>query len=146
MDKLVLRIQSKKIFEFFTQRLNLPHGKGKGQKVRIPPEVLSSKWKIIARCIRGIVDTDGSLFFAKKKGCKERYPSIEISTTSEGFKKEPSKRGVSGSDSENNCAGVGGILDTYFQCMGNPCYKNGRKKSAFQTRNTFASTLSGRKG
>ena len=80
--ELVLNTSSKKVFDFLTRELGIPHGAGKGKKVTIPAKILSSNWSILSRCIRGIADTDGSLFFAKKKGYRDDYPSIEISTTS----------------------------------------------------------------
>lgn len=83
--ELVLRTQSKKVFDFLTKELGLPYGDGKGRKVIIPTKILSSNWKILRCCIRGIADTDGSLFFAKKEGYRDDYPTIEISTTSRGL-------------------------------------------------------------
>ena len=80
--ELVLITFSKKVFDFLTRALGLPHGAGKGKKVTISAKILSSNWRILSCCVRGIADTDGSLFFAKKKGYREDYPSIEISTTS----------------------------------------------------------------
>ena len=74
---------SKSICEFLINDLNLPHGKGKGQRVIIPEKITSRK-ELISHTLRGIVDTDGSVYAAKKPGI-EKYPSIEITTTSEGL-------------------------------------------------------------
>ena len=83
--ELVLRTQSKKVFDFLTKELGLPYGAGKGKKVTIPTKIFFSEWNILKRCIRGIADTDGSVFFAKKKNYRNDYPSIEISTTSKNL-------------------------------------------------------------
>lgn len=83
-DKLVLRTTSKKVFDFLTKTLELPFRAGKGKKVMIPVEIISSSWDVTKCCIRGIADTDGSLFFSKK-GYRDDYPSIEISTTSKNL-------------------------------------------------------------
>ncbi len=83
--ELVLRTQSKKVFDFLTKELGLPYGFGKGKKVTIPDKIFLSDWNILKCCIRGIADTDGSLFFARKKNYRDDYPSIEISTTSKNL-------------------------------------------------------------
>ena len=74
------RIHSKEAFLFLTEKLKMPYKAGKGKKVVIPEKIISS-WKLTRRCIRGIMDTDGSFCFLKKSG----YPSIQISTTSENL-------------------------------------------------------------
>ena len=83
--ELVLRTQSKIVFDFLTKELGLPYGFGKGKKVTIPDKIFFSDWDILKCCIRGIADTDGSLFFARKKNYRDDYPSIEISTTSKNL-------------------------------------------------------------
>ena len=89
--ELVLRTNSKRVFDFLTKELGLPYGAGKGKKVTIPTRILFSNWSVLSCCIRGIADTDGSLFFAKKKGYRDDYPSIEISTTSEALAEDLKK-------------------------------------------------------
>lgn len=71
---------SKEICNFLINDLKIPHGKGKGQKVKIP-EIIYKNIKLVKNTIRGIADTDGSVFVSKKPGIK-KYPSIEITTTS----------------------------------------------------------------
>jgi len=73
-------IDSKEICEFLINELKIPHGEGKCEKVKIPEEILED-WRLVRNTIKGIVDTDGSVFVAKKPGI-ECYPSIEITTTS----------------------------------------------------------------
>jgi hypothetical protein len=77
---LRLVFNSKDICLFLTKDLGIPFGEGKCEKVVIPKIILDN-WQF-ARCtIRGIMDSDGSVFASKKPGI-ERYPSMEITTTS----------------------------------------------------------------
>ncbi len=73
-------IHSKEICLFLNEELGLPFGEGKFKKVKIP-EPITMDWKLARRCIRGIVDTDGTVF-AVKKPRVSAYPSIEITTCS----------------------------------------------------------------
>ena len=73
-------IDSKKICTFLIDDLRIAHGEGKCEKVKIPDKILED-WNLTKNTIRGIVDTDGSVFVARKPGV-EKYPSIEITTTS----------------------------------------------------------------
>tara|TARA_Y100000310_G_scaffold1020_1_gene1447 strand:+ start:38710 stop:39339 length:630 start_codon:yes stop_codon:yes gene_type:complete len=81
---LRLRLYSKSFVEFLIKTLKLPYGKIKGTTIQIPEAVLSQNWDTLKFCIRGITDTDGSLFLAKKTHKKD-YPCIEISTTSKNL-------------------------------------------------------------
>ena len=78
---LKLRLYSKNFVEFLIKELGIPHGRDKGTMVKIPDRFISQEWKILKMCIRGIADTDGSLFLSKK-GNNLNYPCIEIVTTS----------------------------------------------------------------
>ena len=71
---------SKEICSFLINDLGLCHGKGKCFKVTIPEEIYKD-WNLTKHTLRGIVDTDGSIFASKKHGI-DKYPSIEITTTS----------------------------------------------------------------
>ena len=73
-------INSKDTCNFLINDLELPYGEGKGEKVVIPKKIIGN-WNLCKNTIRGIVDTDGSVFVSKKPRI-ERYPSIEIGTTS----------------------------------------------------------------
>lgn len=73
-------INSKEICNFLINELSIPHGEGKCEKVFIP-EIILNEWNLAKNTIRGIADTDGSVFVAKKPGI-EKYPSIEITTDS----------------------------------------------------------------
>ena len=55
-------------------------GKGKAEHAVIPNQIYLDL-DLALHCIRGIADTDGSVFTSKKPGV-ESYPSIEITTCS----------------------------------------------------------------
>jgi len=74
-------INSKEVCNLLINELKLPYGEGKGEKVVIP-EIIAQNWNIVRHTIRGIVDTDGSVFISRKPRI-EKYPSIEITTTSQ---------------------------------------------------------------
>ncbi len=73
-------VNSKPAFLEITQKYGLPIGEGKCHKVTIP-NVIEKDWNLARHTIRGIVDTDGSIFVANKPG-SPNYPSIEITTCS----------------------------------------------------------------
>lgn len=74
---------SKEICNFLINDLNLCHGKGKCFRVTIPKEIYKD-WNLAKHTIRGIADTDGSVFVSKKPGI-DKYLSIEITTTSQNL-------------------------------------------------------------
>lgn len=73
-------IYSKNIVLRLTDFFDLPYNSGKCFKVKIP-EKLINDWDNVKHVIRGIVDTDGSVFVSNKPG-SPNYPSIEITTSS----------------------------------------------------------------
>ena len=75
-----ITINSKEIVNWLINDVGIPHGEGKCEKVVIPENIYQN-WDLCKRIIRGIVDTDGSVFAAKKPGI-DNYPSIEITTSS----------------------------------------------------------------
>lgn len=81
-----IKFDSKALVERLTKHFGLPANKGKGQKVKIPVQ-LCSEWRLTRNVIRGIFDTDGSIFVSDKPGSK-RYPSIELTTTSKRLAKQ----------------------------------------------------------
>ena len=83
---LRLRITSKKVYSLLIEEYNLPVGSKKGLNVTIPKQILDKKELFIA-CLRGIFDTDGSIFLADK-GYRKDYPTIEITTTSSKLAKQ----------------------------------------------------------
>ena len=73
-------INSKEACLLLTDELNIVYGKEKSKNVTIPQEI-SINWNLVKHTLRGIVDTDGSVFAVKKPRI-EKYPSIEITTIS----------------------------------------------------------------
>ncbi len=71
---------SKRAFEDWRIGLKLPYGEGKCECITIP-DIIANDWNLAKHTIRGIVDTDGSVFTADKPG-SPNYPSIEITTSS----------------------------------------------------------------
>ncbi|MBU2523469.1 MAG: hypothetical protein KKE23_04255 [Nanoarchaeota archaeon] len=89
-SKLTLRerglriiINSKELANFLIDELGIPHGDGKCEKVIIP-KLIADDWNLARKSIRGIADTDGSVFVAQKPGTNN-YPSIEITTSSKAL-------------------------------------------------------------
>jgi DNA-binding transcriptional regulator WhiA len=74
---------SKEICNFLINDMNIYHGRGKCQKVKIPKEIYEN-WDLAKHTVRGIFDTDGSIFVSKKPGI-EKYPCMEITTTSKNL-------------------------------------------------------------
>ncbi len=73
-------INSKEIVNFLIEDLLIPYGKIKSKTVIIP-EQIKNNWDLAKHTIRGIADTDGSVFAVPKPRVK-KYPSIEITTIS----------------------------------------------------------------
>lgn len=88
-------LNSKEICMFLTGNLKMFHGEGKCEKIVIPEKIYGD-WNLARKTIRGIADTDGSVFVAKKPRIG-MYPSIEIDTCSrilaEQLKKILTERG-----------------------------------------------------
>ncbi|MGI0141565.1 MAG: LAGLIDADG family homing endonuclease [Candidatus Micrarchaeales archaeon] len=60
-------------------------GKGKALNVTIPETLVKKGWKYTKWVLRGIMDTDGTLFFSKKTYKTAIYPTLEISTSSKNL-------------------------------------------------------------
>ncbi|RLG17138.1 hypothetical protein DRN62_01995 [Nanoarchaeota archaeon] len=76
---LRLTVYSKEVYEKL-KKLGIPEGREKHKKVTIP----KMAWRdegALKKVIRGIADTDGSVFISDKKRAKA-YPSVEITTSS----------------------------------------------------------------
>lgn len=73
-------IDSKQICSFLLDELKIITGKEKSKNIVIPKAFLSD-WNLTKLVIRGIFDTDGSVFAVKKPRI-EKYPSIELTTIS----------------------------------------------------------------
>ena len=66
-------------------RIGFPLGK-KGQKLKIPKKFLKLPWKYQKFIIRGLFDTDGSIYARKDENYK--YPHISITTKSKKLMKQ----------------------------------------------------------
>ena len=75
------RLQSKYAFQIFRE-LGMPIGEGKSLSVEIPRLIIEKGWDYSKWTIRGIMDTDGTLFFSKKTYKQPIYPTLEIRTHS----------------------------------------------------------------
>ena len=73
-------IDSKEVCNFLINELKIPYGKEKRKKVLIPTNFLID-WTLTKKVIRGIFDTDGTVFAVKKPRI-DKYPSIELTTIS----------------------------------------------------------------
>ena len=68
--------QSKKLFYYLVKNFNFPVGKK--ELLIIPKELINSDHNSIKAFIRGLFDTDGSLYFEKNYSTTYHYPNIEI--------------------------------------------------------------------
>lgn len=80
---LRLKFYSKEFLEYLVHSLQMPCNKNKGMNVSIPSKIMENK-DFLNSCLRGIFDTDGSVFFANK-GYRKDYPTLEITTTSKNL-------------------------------------------------------------
>lgn len=77
---LRMKIDSKSACLRLVDGYGLIAGENKSLKASIPDFILSD-WSLLKYTIRGFADTDGSVFYSKKPGI-EKYPAIELSTSS----------------------------------------------------------------
>lgn len=79
-NKIEIVVNSKKVCLFLIEEMKMPYGKDKSKKIFIP-KIIRQDWKFSRHFIRGIFDTDGTVF-AVRKPRVEKYPSIELTTIS----------------------------------------------------------------
>lgn len=79
-----LRFNSKNLYTMFTGRFGFPKG-SKAHIVKIPDEILFSNEEYLLATIRGIFDTDGCVFFDKRKTYSKPYPRITLDTVSKNL-------------------------------------------------------------
>ena len=72
---------SKQLHQILTQRFGFPVGV-KCYTIKIPKEIMNSKEEFIFSTVRGIFDTDGCVFFDKRKIYNKAYPRIVFQTAS----------------------------------------------------------------
>lgn len=75
-----MRFNSKSVVKRLINYFELPCNKGKCLSVRIPRKIICDWWGV-KEVIKGIFDTDGSVFTSNKPGASN-YPSIEITASS----------------------------------------------------------------
>ncbi|HUC39132.1 MAG TPA: LAGLIDADG family homing endonuclease [Candidatus Acidoferrum sp.] len=73
-------LQQKEAF-LFLKSIGLPSGP-KAKTITIPKSIIEKGWGCTSSTVRGIFDTDGTVFFSKKTYEESIYPTVEISTTS----------------------------------------------------------------
>lgn len=78
-NTIMLRVYSKRLFNLFIN-LGFKPGK-KSHSVEIPSLILENK-QFMNFTIRGIFDTDGCIFFDRRKSYKKPYPRITLQTAS----------------------------------------------------------------
>lgn len=67
-----------KNFAILLNELGIPSGKRKCKEVRIPDKIIKSSKENLKSCIRGIFDSDGCVYFDKRKIYKSPYIRIEL--------------------------------------------------------------------
>ncbi len=80
---VIFRINNKK-FVSFLKSLGIPTGKFKSKNVLIP-KIICNSWKKTKNCIRGIFDTDGSIYFDKRAVYSKPYPRVELHMSNLGL-------------------------------------------------------------
>jgi len=78
------RFYSKSLFGFLTQRFRLPSGV-KFDKVMIPEEIINAGKEMRVACLRGIFDTDGCIFYDRRKAYKNPYMRITLEMHNESL-------------------------------------------------------------
>lgn len=85
-NSLNLRIYSKE-FVNYLKDLGIPTGEGKGKTVMIPTRICKD-WSLTRNCIRGIIDTDGSVTFDKREAYLRPYPRIALHINNHNLRKQ----------------------------------------------------------
>ncbi len=78
---MTLNLFSKRVFALFTRRFGFVAG-NKTYTVEIPEEILQAGEEFVFPTIRGIFDTDGCVFFDKRKPYKNPYPRVTLQIAS----------------------------------------------------------------
>lgn len=71
------KFNSQNLVKLFNERFGFPLGE-KTYIVKIPQEILNADEALLFRTVRGIFDTDGCVFFDKRKIYKKPYPRITL--------------------------------------------------------------------
>lgn len=77
-NKIQMTINSKETCLYLINELKIPFGKEKSLNAKIPMQI-KNDWSLLKCFIRGMIDTDGTVFVSKKPRI-DKYPSIEFTT------------------------------------------------------------------
>ena len=80
-NAVYLRYYSTELYQFMAERFGFPKGK-KVEIVQIPSLIECSSKELLFRTIRGVFDTDGCVFFDKRKKYATPYPRIRLQVKS----------------------------------------------------------------
>lgn len=78
---IMMRFYSKKLYQELVENIGLPTG-NKTFTIKIPEKIIKSNDELIFATMRGIFDTDGTVFLDKRKIYKSPYPRISLQTVS----------------------------------------------------------------
>lgn len=79
---LRFRIHQKSFVDWL-KRLGIPAGEAKGSSAI--PDFIVSRGRLLARCVRGIYDTDGSVYFDRRPAYVRPYPRTELQMTNKAL-------------------------------------------------------------
>ena len=80
-NTLYMSFYSKSLYSLFTERFQMPPGR-KNLIVKIPGEIIKKGQNFVTATLRGIADTEGTIYFDLRPIYKVPYPRIQICTTS----------------------------------------------------------------
>ena len=80
-NAIYLKFNSINLSKMFISRFGFPNG-SKTYTVTIPKEIMDSNEEFIFSAVRGIFDTDGCVFFDKRKQYAKPYPRITLQMVS----------------------------------------------------------------
>ncbi len=81
-NTLRMNFYSKSLYLLFTKRFHMPLGR-KNLAVKIPEEIIEGEHCFVAGALRGIADTEGTVYFDLRSIYNAPYPRIQICTTSQ---------------------------------------------------------------
>lgn len=86
-NTLRMNFRSRSLYLLLTERFQIPLGR-KNLTVRIPEEIIEGGQNFIIAALRGIADTEGTVFFDLRPIYDVPYPRIQICTTSSPLAKQ----------------------------------------------------------
>jgi len=82
-----MNFYSKSLYLLFTKRFHIPLGR-KNLSVKIPEEIIERGQPFVAATLRGIADTEGTVYFDLRSIYNMPYPRIQICTTSQSLARQ----------------------------------------------------------